>query len=145
MAETTPIRDVQIALDCADPHAQARFWAAALGYDVERHDAMIRQVLEAGHATEDDVMEVDGALAWKDAAASSDPTGARPRWFFQRVPEPKAAKNRLHVDIRVGDEGRAAEVARLTALGATKLYDGRLGPQTWVTMADPEGNEFCVT
>ena len=61
------------------------------------------------------------------------------------MPEPKAAKNRLHVDIRVGDEGRAAEVARLTALGATKLYDGRLGPQTWVTMADPEGNEFCVT
>ena len=61
------------------------------------------------------------------------------------VPELKAGKNRMHVDLHVGDERRAAVVERLLALGATKLYDGQLGPQSWVTMADPEGNEFCVS
>jgi hypothetical protein len=142
-ANASPV--IQIALDCTDPHAQARFWAAVLGYEVENVEDLVRRMLEAGHATDDDVTEVDGVLAWKTASAMSDPTGARPRWFFQGVPEPKAAKNRMHVDVRVGDEGRSAEVDRLTALGATKLYDGQLGPQTWVTMADPEGNEFCVT
>jgi hypothetical protein len=145
MADATPSPALQIALDCADPHAQARFWAAALGYEVEHVEALVRRMLDAGYATQDDVTTVDGELAWKTAAAMSDPTGARPRWFFQGVPEPKAAKNRMHVDIRVGVEGRAAEVERLIGLGATKLYDGQLGPQTWVTMADPEGNEFCVT
>jgi hypothetical protein len=140
-----PSLSIQIALDCADPHAQARFWAAALGYDVEDVEPIVRQMLDAGFATEADVTTVEGRLAWKDGSACSDPAGGRPRWFFQRVPESKVAKNRMHVDLHVADEGRAAEVERLIGLGATKLYDGQLGPQTWVTMADPEGNEFCVT
>jgi hypothetical protein len=136
---------IQIAVDCTDPHAQARFWAAALGYQVEDVEPLVRQMLEAGYATDGDVATVDDRLAWKNGSACSDPAGARPRWFFQRVPEPKAAKNRMHVDLQVGEDARPAEVERLLGLGATKLYDGRLGPQTWVTMADPEGNEFCVS
>ena len=64
---------------------------------------------------------------------------------MQHVPEAKTVKYRVHLDLRVGEEGREAEVARLVGLGATKLWIGRQGPQTWVTMADPEGNEFCVS
>jgi len=57
---------------------------------------------------------------------------------------PERRHNRLHLDLRVSEEQRAEVVARLIARGATKLWDGRQGPSTWVTMADPEGNEFCV-
>ena len=62
------------------------------------------------------------------------------------MPEPKTVKDRIHLDLHhlEGDEAREAEVARLIELGATKLWDGQQGPQRWVTMADPEGNEFCV-
>jgi hypothetical protein len=64
--------------------------------------------------------------------------------LFQLVPEPKAGKNRLHLDLRVGEDRQETEVARLGGLGARELGRGRQGPHTWVTMADPEGNEFCV-
>jgi hypothetical protein len=135
---------IQIVFDCGDPHAQARFWAAALGYEVEQVDAFVRRMLDAGHATDDDVISVDGRLTWKDGVAASDPAGRRPRIYFQRVPEPKVAKNRVHLDLQFGAERRADEVARLEALGARPLYEGRQGPHSWITMADPEGNEFCV-
>ena len=135
---------LQIALDCLDPHAQAEFWAAALGYDVERDEDQIRELLDAGVATDDDVMTVDGRLVWRDGAAMRDPDGVRPRWFFQLVPETKTVKNRMHVDVHIGEADRAALIERLVAAGASVLYDGRQGPHTWVTMADPEGNEFCV-
>ncbi len=135
---------LQIALDCNDPHAQAEFWAMALGYEVEHDEALIRRLLDEGHATEDDVMTVDGRLVWRDGAAMSDPGGTRPRWFFQQVPETKSVKNRMHVDVHVGDDARADVVERLVAAGATVLYEGRQGPNTWITLADPEGNEFCV-
>jgi len=136
--------DFQIAVDCADPHAVSRFWAAAVGYEVEDHHDQVEQLLAAGAIMTADAVEIDGRKAFKDAAACSDPTGRRPRLLFQVVPEPKTVKNRVHLDIRIGEEGQAAEVERLTALGATRLHDGRQGPHTWVTMADPEGNEFCV-
>ena len=135
---------IQIVVDAADPHRLNRFWAAALGYEMEDHHDMIEQILAAGHATADDTIEIDGRRAWKTAAASRDPEGRQPRFLFQQVPEAKTVKNRVHVDLQVGEERRADEVERLLGLGATKLYDGRQGPQTWVTMADPEGNEFCV-
>ncbi len=64
--------------------------------------------------------------------------------LFQTAPESKTGKNRVHLDVRVGDEKREAEVERLTARGATFLWRGQQGPHSWVTMADPEGNEFCV-
>jgi hypothetical protein len=65
--------------------------------------------------------------------------------LFQVVPEPKTVKNRVHLDLHVGAERRPEVVERLVGLGATVLWEGREGPSTWVTMADPEGNEFCVT
>jgi hypothetical protein len=136
---------LQIAVDCAHPHDLARFWAAAVGYEVEQHDEMIRNLLAAGVATDDDVTEIDGRLAWKTAAACRDPEGVRPRLLFQVVPEVKAVKNRVHLDLHVGEEARDAEAQRLIGLGASKLWEGSQGPQIWVTMADPEGNEFCVS
>jgi hypothetical protein len=137
--------EFQVALDCADPHRTAEFWAEALGYEVEDHDEQIRKFLEAGVATDDDVITRGGRLVWKTAAACRDPGGTRPRWYFQLVPEPKTVKNRMHVDLRTGDDAREERVAELIGLGATRLYEGHQGPSTWVTMADPEGNEFCVT
>ncbi len=138
---TTPF---QIAIDADDPHRLNRFWAEAMGYEIEDHHDIVRQVLDAGHVTPDETIEVDGRLAFKTAAASRDPAGVAPRLLFQHVPESKTVKNRVHLDLHVGDERRDAEVERLTALGASRLWDGQQGPQRWVTMADPEGNEFCV-
>lgn len=136
----------QIAVDCADPHRLARFWAAAVDYEVEDHHDQITQILAAGYASADDTIEIDGRRAWKTAAACSDPSGTGPRLLFQTVPEPKTLKDRIHLDLHfdLGDDDREREVARLVELGATKLWDGQQGPQRWVTMADPEGNEFCV-
>jgi Glyoxalase-like domain len=135
----------QVAIDCADPHRLARFWAEAMGYEVEEQDEdFIRSMVAEGHATEADTAEVDGKLVWREGAACNDPDGRLPRLYFQLVPEPKAAKNRVHLDLRVGQDRHEAEVERLVALGARRLWDGRQGPHTWVTMADPEGNEFCV-
>jgi hypothetical protein len=65
--------------------------------------------------------------------------------LFQEVPEAKTVKNRLHLDVRVGPDRREAEVDRLVGLGATELWRGAQGPYAWATLADPEGNEFCVT
>jgi glyoxalase superfamily protein len=136
---------LQIVLDCADPHAQAAFWAEVFGYDVERNGEFVQKMLDEGMATDADVTTIDGVLAWAEGSAIADPGGKRPRWFFQKVPESKTVKNRMHVDVQVGTDRVATEVARLEQLGATRLYDGRKGPHPWVTMADPEGNEFCVS
>ena len=117
--------------DATDPHSLASFWALALGY-----------VAEPGY---DD----------PDGASIIDPEGRGPAIAFLRVPEPKTAKNRMHIDIRVAGEPpwdmteRAdlirAKVAELAAAGATAIreesYDEALGH---VVMQDPEGNEFCV-
>ncbi|MET0728177.1 MAG: VOC family protein [Acidimicrobiales bacterium] len=139
---------LQLTFDCTDPHAQARFWAAALDYDVDDHDEMIGGLIDAGHITadSDDITMVDGRRIWRHYASASprDPADKN-RALFQAVPEPKTAKNRLHLDLHAPDGERDAMVDRLLALGATKLWDGQLGPQTWVTLADPEGNELCVS
>lgn len=135
----------QIAIDCADPHRLARFWADAMGYDVEDHHDVVEQMLEAGYAqAEEDATEIDGRLAWRTAAACSHPDGSLPRLLFQQVPEPKTTKNRVHLDLHVGPDRRDAEVERLKALGASYLWEGQQGPHSWITLADPEGNEFCV-
>lgn len=138
-----------ITVDCADPGRLGRFWALALGY--------VPAPAPTGFATWD---------AWFDhfdvpdeqrdqLGALCDPDGRGPSISLLVVPEPKAAKNRLHLDLKVGG-GRhvpweqrwprvQAEVARLTAAGATVLVqhdqDGR---GDHVVLADPEGNEFCV-
>ena len=106
-----------VAVDCADPLRMARFWAEALDYEVKDEDE-----------DEDEFLLV-----------SRD--GSRRRLLFLRVPEPKQVKNRLHFDLRPDDQ--EAEVARLERLGAKRIDIGQ-GDATWVVMADPEGNEFCV-
>jgi hypothetical protein len=81
-----------------------------------------------------------------DASSDYVYLAGEPAWSFIAVPDPTAGKNRVHVDLAVGADGdRAAEVERLISLGATKLWDGQEGDETWVTLADPEGNEFCVS
>jgi hypothetical protein len=143
--------NVQVTVDCADPHAQARFWASALGWVVERHTDFIRSMLDQGIATTGDVIEVDGELAWRTAEAIRHPEhdairelGGSARMLFQFVGEPKTVKNRWHVDVNVGREHIDEEVERLTALGARELYKVDEPGAFHTTMADPEGNEFCV-
>ena len=137
-------RTVQIAIDCHDPHALSRFWAEVMDYELEDHHDMIGPLLEAGHATDDDVIEIEGRRAWRTAAACTDADGNGPRLLFQQVPERKQVKNRVHLDVRAGDD-RDALIARCIELGASRLWDGQQGPYTWVTMADIEGNEFCIS
>lgn len=140
---------VQVVFDCADPDAQARFWCAALHY--------VMPDPPAPHATWEEFLRASGVPEedWNSASAAEDPGKHGPRLFFQRVPERKVAKNRVHLDLNVSgghevpiDERRKrvdAEVARLKALGATDERGAmELRGEYWVRMNDPEGNEFCV-
>jgi len=136
---------VQVAFDAADPHLLARFWASALRYEQEDHSGIVGQLLHTGQFGEGDVAEVDGRRVFRDVAACSDPDGAGPRLFFQRVPEAKTAKNRVHLDLQVGPQHRESEVERLLALGATVAWTtSDRGPVT-TTLRDPDGNELCVS
>jgi len=137
----------QVTLDSTDPHVLADWWAETLGWEVEPQDeGFIRKMVAEGHATDDQTTTHRGALVWRAGAAlMPPPDSGRPRMFFQAVPEEKAGKNRMHLDIRVGDDDVAAVVDSLISRGATKLYDDRQGPHAWTTMTDPEGNEFCVS
>ncbi len=138
--------DVQVTIDSSAPHDLADWWAEALGWQVEEQDeSFIRRMVDTGAASEDDTIRHHGALVWKIGAAITSPEPDRPRVLFQLVPEAKTVKNRIHFDVRVGADGREAEVARLLERGATELWRASQGPFEWVTLADPEGNEFCVT
>jgi hypothetical protein len=140
--------EFQVTVDCADPHALADWWAETLGWQVEPQDeAFIRQMISAGHAAESDTMLHHGALVWKEGAAIRHPdgTGRAPRVLFQLVPEIKSAKNRLHLDVRIGADDVRAAIAGLTARGAKVQHAGQQGAHTWITLTDPEGNEFCVS
>ena len=136
--------DFQVTVDSADPHGLADWWADAIGWDVEPSDeAFIRRMVDEGHASDEDTTTHNGVLVWKVGAAIRHPESAR-RILFQRVPEPKTVKNRVHLDVFVGKEKQDAELERLLGRGATLLHRGRQGPYTWVTIADPEGNELCL-
>ena len=136
---------VQVVVDCADPHPLADWWAETLGWQVEPQDeAFIRQMIAGGQASESDTTTHRGSLVWRVGAAITSGEPQHLRVLFQHVPEGKTAKNRLHLDVRTGEVGVETVRARLIARGATVLHEGRQGPFTWVTMADPEGNEFCV-
>ncbi|MFZ0217774.1 MAG: VOC family protein [Candidatus Dormiibacterota bacterium] len=132
---------IQIVFDCHDPDALASFWAAALGYEKQWSwdEGTVREMRAQG-VREDQVNQRSAAV---------DPAGARPRLFFQRVPEPKTIKNRVHLDLHVGREVAEDEVARLETLGARRLrvQDEAFGPfqDFAIVMQDPEGNEFCVS
>ncbi|MFY1669455.1 VOC family protein [Plantactinospora sp. WMMB334] len=152
--------DFQVTQDSADPHTLADWWAETLGWEVEPSDeAFIRRMVDEGYATEAETTTHRGVLVWRAGAAIRHPEGPQraPRVLFQHVPEGRRGApgteesvserrhNRMHLDVRIGDDDRAEVVARLVSRGASRLWDGQQGPYTWVTMADPEGNEFCVT
>jgi catechol 2,3-dioxygenase-like lactoylglutathione lyase family enzyme len=143
------VRDVQITFDSADPAGLAKFWADALGYQV--------QAPPAGFESWEQALEAFGVPPERrnDASAVVDPEGSGPRLFFQRVPEGKQAKNRVHLDVRAapgleGDARMAAletEAERLVSQGATRLERYEPAPPLGfghIVMADPEGNEFCL-
>jgi predicted enzyme related to lactoylglutathione lyase len=110
--------EMGLVLDCADPVALARFWGPALDY------------VSAGELGSYVALFPNGRPG--------------PKLLLQRVAEPKSGKNRMHLDIEVPDI--ETEAARLAALGATRVQDETLSEHgtTWILMADPEGNEFCV-
>lgn len=109
------LRWEQLTIDAAHPRALALWWAKALDWIVVDDDGEVVEIREAVHVM--------------------------PGLLFLPVPEGKAGKNRLHLDLRPDD--RDAEVARLIAFGATRVDVGQ-GEVSWVVLADPEGNEFCV-
>ena len=121
MREDPAVRSevVAVAVDCLDAERCAAFWCAALGAEVLRRwrDAHEVEYVEVG-------------------------TGGGPILLFQPVPEHKAGKNRLHLDIAPASASQEDEVERLVQLGATRVSDEAEHP--WVVLADPEGNEFCV-
>jgi hypothetical protein len=137
---------VQVAFDCADPAALAEFWAQALpGYRL--------QPPPPGFDTWEGFLEAQ-SVPKEEWSSRSAIVGDGPRLFFQRVPEPKTAKNRVHLDLHAGggptvalDEQRAnvrAAVARLQALGASFVEEREELGVVWAVMTDPEGNEFCA-
>jgi hypothetical protein len=137
-------RGIQITFDAADPHTLARWWAGLLGYEVQDTHDLVTQLLGDGVITDDDTVRIDGRLAFADATAANDPAGAGPRFYFQRVPEEKTAKNRVHVDLPVDQDQLDAEVERVRASGATLVgFDSQPGHR-WAVLQDPEGNEFCL-
>ena len=135
---------VQITFDAHDAPALAGWWAALLGYEVEDHHDLVTGLLEQGVVTEEQVSRIDGRLGLAGVATAVDPDGVAPRLFVQEVPEAKVAKNRLHLDVPIGDEELDAAIERVTGLGAS-LVEIRSHPgERWAVMQDPEGNEFCL-
>ena len=140
--------NVQMVIDCADPDRLAKFWAAALGYKLQDPPdgyATWEEFLRAMEIPEED---------WNSASAVVDPEGKGPRVYFQRVPEGKVVKNRVHLDLNVGGERDQpmekrksnvdAEAERLVGEGAAKVRPMEQRGEYWVVMQDPEGNEFCL-
>ena len=107
----------EIVIDAADPSLLAGFWADVLGWE----------------RTDEDETGVE----------ISPPAGGGPTLVFVPVPEAKAGKNRVHLDVNPVGCDQDTELARLHALGATDADVGQ-GDQTWYVLADPEGNEFCL-
>lgn len=147
MSPATPPYALQVVIDSVEPHHLADWWADALGWEVERQDeAFIRSMIDQGFATDADTTTHQGKLVWAIGAAILHPEGPEraPRVLFQRVPEPKTVKNRIHLDLRPLAEPDLAERDRLLALGARQVGSGSEGPIAWVVLADPEDNEFCL-
>ncbi|GAB6904128.1 VOC family protein [Kineosporia succinea] len=150
-------REFQVTVDAHDPAALSVFWRDVLGYVIPGPPGV--QLAEGADPLEawDEFLAGLGVPEGyrNTRSALEDPQGQGPRVFFQQVPEPKAGKNRLHLDIRVaaelrGDERMSAleaEADRLVALGARRLHrEEPAPPMTFghITLADPEGNEFCL-
>jgi hypothetical protein len=118
-----PVRLTEIVIDCADPESLATWWQGVLGWERGEDTNVTSE-------DEDDEVEL------------RNPAGY-PHLLFLRVPEEKAGKNRLHLDLSPTGAEQPEELARLLGLGAQDIDIGQ-GEQTWVVLADPEGNEFCL-
>ncbi|SDK43061.1 hypothetical protein SAMN04487916_10169 [Arthrobacter sp. ov407] len=142
--------NIQIAVDCKNPHELADWWAETLDWAVEpQDDVFIRSMIDQGFAKEADTTKHHGKLVWREGAAIRPPdeldaTAPARRILFQIVPEEKTVKNRVHWDVRLAGADKDAVRAALEARGATFLWTASQGPHSWHTMADPEGNEFCI-
>ncbi|MDT4907593.1 MAG: hypothetical protein QOI69_834 [Pseudonocardiales bacterium] len=136
----------QVTFDAANPQRLGEFWAAVLGY--------VMQPPPEGFDSWDAFLD---SVSWpadqRDAMyAIVDPEGTKPRLLFQKVPEGKTAKNRVHLDVNVGaglphDERKPAVRTRadeIVALGATELRTAEENGEYWIVMQDIDGNEFCV-
>ncbi|MFH8745712.1 VOC family protein [Streptomyces rimosus] len=140
------IKQVQITFDCAEPERVARFWCEVLGYVVPPPPE--------GFASWADYDRTLPAERQGASFVCGDPSGVGPRLYFQRVPESKVVKNRVHLDVRVGtglvgEERLAkleAECTRLIALGATRVHVLLADEynESCIVMQDVEGNEFCL-
>ena len=139
---------VQVTFDANDPARLAEFWSLALGYVI--------QPPPEGFDSWDDwaqAMEIPEEN-WNDARALVDPDGTGPRLFFQRVPEGKTSKNRVHLDVNAGGghhverapmvEAVEGHVSVLLEAGASFIERFDREHEYWVVLQDPEGNEFCV-
>jgi hypothetical protein len=137
---------LQIVFDANDVRRLADFWAEVLGYRL--------QPPPEGFATWEDFAREQGIPEeqWDGWSALIDPEGGRPRIFFQKVPEGKTAKNRVHLDVNVGADAKGdartarvrQEADRVEALGATRQREVAERGEFWIVMQDPEGNEFCL-
>jgi Glyoxalase-like domain len=116
----------ELAIDCANPGSLARFWCSVLGYEVQ---------------DEGDGIVTIGSPLVPEGKSRVGPVP--PTLTFARVPDRKTVKNRLHLDVNPTDREQADEVRRLLGLGARRADVGQ-GDVSWVVLADPEGNEFCV-
>ncbi|KIF74840.1 hypothetical protein QR77_14375 [Streptomyces sp. 150FB] len=144
----------KLVIDSTNAPAQADFWAAALGYEVEDPSALVGRLLAAGQIGDEAVTEHGGRKIFRGYAAIRHPddpfdatsgVGQGRRLLFQEVPESKSGKNRLHLDVHGEPGGLDALVARLEELGASRVREVDQGPAGhWWIMRDPEGNEFCA-
>jgi Glyoxalase-like domain len=125
------VRWYSTVIDSTDPRALADWWAAALGWQ-KVYEADDEVVIVPAHVTD----ELIRSTPWEQVG---------PGLVFVRVPEGKAAKNRLHLDLAPHtSDDRDAEIARLKAMGATEVDVGQGPDVRWTVLADPQGNEFCV-
>jgi Glyoxalase-like domain len=137
---------IQVTFDAADPERLAAFWAEVVHYK--------EQDPPEGFGSWDEWLDANGLQDMKgDASAIVDPQGTGPRFYFQKVPEGKTAKNRLHLDINVTDRSQSeeertarleSEAQRLVKLGAVRIEHIQMRGESWMVMNDPEGNEFCL-
>ncbi len=116
----------ELAIDCANPQALARFWCAVLAYEIQDE--------------EEGIVTIGSPLV---PEGENQVGPVPPTLTFAHVPEGKTVKNRLHLDVNPTDSEQDEEVRRLLALGARRTDVGQ-GDESWVVLADPEGNEFCV-
>ena len=143
--------NIQIVVDSVRPHELADWWAETLQWTVEPQDeGFIRSMIGQGYASENQTTTHRGNLVWKDGAAIRPPEeidsrAPGRRILFQTAPEEKTVKNRVHWDVRLDGRDKDEVRGELEARGATFLWSARQGPHSWHTMADPEGNEFCIS